>query len=877
MKKLLSLLLACVMLVIACAVFPLSASASEGFAEGDVLWLKIEKPSNWASDATLYVNFTEYSRKDNDGKSIIIAEADPKKYSPSTGVRYDRERGMYSYTVTADDAGASVMRFWRGNSEKLWNSSVALTAEDYAEGVNTAVVTDWEDAGYTMEAFEIDLDASLEVVKREDGETTLYDITAKYTAPDSAKVSCGIYINEKKVSDSDSYTFKPEDDGIYGIRAEIVAEDNEDGRLLAKAELTASVAIGTMPVLAVQANALYAHAARGSKDRDAWVKWYKSGGKYYLFLPDCVHEGEEIELYNSFADTVTLADIKITAGGIENFKAKAGEEYALTFGKTEYTVIFMYSNAESALFVNNTDDFGGKDFFTYLQENKENSVSATGAFTNSSGAVTGVGVKKLKGRGNTSWNADKKGFNITFTDNVEIAGMDKGKKFSLVSNFQDAAMARNRILYDLADAVGVPYASDSRMIDLYTNGEYQGTYQLCQKIEVGKNTMMPDIDDKEYLDKETGEVRDDFSFVAEIDPNPSSDDFHFSVRDLGNVTVKAPELKEDDPNMRSVQGYIKGRFNAMFERLSAGAADADDYIDLDSLAKVYLINELGKNWDSGASSFFLTYKKDKNGDYKFFASPVWDFDNSLGNANGVEGDLNRMRITDYTLPTGWFATKKGGYGGSNILAVAAKNPYVMKKVYTAWFEDFVPALNALNGIGENDEIYTAEEYRKIIKASAEMNYVVWPIVTDTEWIADHSQLQRWGVDYTYDAAGRIIGATAQPYRSITQYDQYSFDGQFDYMMDWLNSRTAWISGEYIGSYKPKALPEPTTAENILGDVNLNGEVDILDATMIQRHLVGLEHLSDRQLALADTCGDGETDILDATRIQRYLAGIVREL
>ena len=58
---------------------------------------------------------------------------------------------------------------------------------------------------------------------------------------------------------------------------------------------------------------------------------------------------------------------------------------------------------------------------------------------------------------------------------------------------------------------------------------------------------------------------------------------------------------------------------------------------------------------------------------------------------------------------------------------------------------------------------------------------------------------------------------------------------------------------------------------LLGDADMDGEVSILDATAIQRYLVGLKELSDDQLLAADADADGEVSIFDATRIQRYLA------
>ena len=55
---------------------------------------------------------------------------------------------------------------------------------------------------------------------------------------------------------------------------------------------------------------------------------------------------------------------------------------------------------------------------------------------------------------------------------------------------------------------------------------------------------------------------------------------------------------------------------------------------------------------------------------------------------------------------------------------------------------------------------------------------------------------------------------------------------------------------------------------LLGDANLDGEVDITDATTIQRYDVGLISLSDTALRLSDVDDDGFVCIIDATWIQR---------
>ena len=62
-----------------------------------------------------------------------------------------------------------------------------------------------------------------------------------------------------------------------------------------------------------------------------------------------------------------------------------------------------------------------------------------------------------------------------------------------------------------------------------------------------------------------------------------------------------------------------------------------------------------------------------------------------------------------------------------------------------------------------------------------------------------------------------------------------------------------------------------------GDVNLDGEVNIADATLIQKYLVGTCELNEIQLSNALTGDSTEVSISDATRIMQYTAGIIESL
>ena len=70
----------------------------------------------------------------------------------------------------------------------------------------------------------------------------------------------------------------------------------------------------------------------------------------------------------------------------------------------------------------------------------------------------------------------------------------------------------------------------------------------------------------------------------------------------------------------------------------------------------------------------------------------------------------------------------------------------------------------------------------------------------------------------------------------------------------------------------------TDADNVpmkaIGDVDMDGDVTIIDVTVTQRYLAGMKELTPEQLLYADVNDDGEVEILDATILQRYDVGMI---
>lgn len=372
--------------------------------------------------------------------------------------------------------------------------------------------------------------------------------------------------------------------------------------------------------------ALYVHAVSGSNDSEAWQAWQCEHDEYFnavnskikfFFLPTSA-DSKKVDIYNAYKSAVTVNEVEIAPNEVKTVSYEINKSYPVAVSGETFTLKFMKSNAEAAIYVNNTNADGyGTELMQYLNVDKSRSAKATGAIVDSNGSIDNTAIKKIKGRGNTTWDKPKKAYNITYNDAVSIAGMKKGKKYSILANYQDDSLSRNRLLYDLADAVGMPYASDSRYVDFYANGYYWGSYQIAEKVEAGKSSLISDVDDTAYLNDD-GTVNSDFPFVCEVDAGAKEgEDYFVNTSSGNNVTIKVPELEEGDTGYEEVKAYVKKKFDAFYNSVKSRTSDPTDYADVESLAKIYLINELGKNWDSGVSSLFFVYKQDANGKYKF--------------------------------------------------------------------------------------------------------------------------------------------------------------------------------------------------------------------------------------------------------------------
>ena len=96
-----------------------------------------------------------------------------------------------------------------------------------------------------------------------------------------------------------------------------------------------------------------------------------------------------------------------------------------------------------------------------------------------------------------------------------------------------------------------------------------------------------------------------------------------------------------------------------------------------------------------------------------------------------------------------------------------------------------------------------------------------------------------------------------------------YDGTTCELLDWYKTeRDDALGGTFV--IKAVALKN---GKILNGDVDLDGDIAVKDATLVQKYIVKLEQLDNTQLCNADCDGDGDITVADATKIQKIVVGI----
>lgn len=228
---------------------------------------------------------------------------------------------------------------------------------------------------------------------------------------------------------------------------------------------------------------------------------------------------------------------------------------------------------------------------------------------------------KIRGRGNSTWGMPKKPYQLKFNEKIEMLGMPEDKTWIFLAEYSDKTMMRNTIAFEMGYLSNLDWTPKSTFSEVYINNQYNGTYNITQKVEESNNRVA--LGDTGYLLE--------IDQLYRLDP----DDVYFYTTDF-LINIKEPSLVLNS----SEYNYVKNLINE-FEGVLKSNQFRDPvngyakYINVDSFIDWYLISEITKNVDSkDFSSIFLNVIPGG----KIKMGPLWDFDLAFGNVNYADSE-----------------------------------------------------------------------------------------------------------------------------------------------------------------------------------------------------------------------------------------------
>lgn len=305
-------------------------------------------------------------------------------------------------------------------------------------------------------------------------------------------------------------------------------------------------------------------------------------------------------------------------------------------------------------------------------------------------------------RGNGTLTYDKKAYRIKFTGKTNLFGLNEGQKFKswvLLADYADQSMMRNLTALNIGNSLfnySNNYCSEYKHVNLYLNDNYNGVYLLAEQQQTNKGRLSIFEPAEDYTGNDIG-----YFLELDCEKYAKEEDYYFLVgnvngNQIGDATIPQEyyTVKNDiyaDTQVTYIQNYMENVYNifrraikdhiyyTLDENNQLIESDFDNaydtlnaVIDLESLFKMYLLQELMKNIDVGYSSFYMYVDFSASSTHKrlTFGAP-WDFDWSSGNVNRSP-----------------YQTSSGAYN-STVFDNTHMNPWLYMLSKTDFFNEYI--------------------------------------------------------------------------------------------------------------------------------------------------------------------------------------------
>ena len=329
---------------------------------------------------------------------------------------------------------------------------------------------------------------------------------------------------------------------------------------------------------------------------------------------------------------------------------------------------------------------------------------------------------QIKGRGNSTWDFPKKPYHIKLAEKASIFGMHKNRDWVLLANYSDKSLLRNQVGQRLAKIVGMSWVPETFNVDLYINSKYNGSYDFTEHKEVANHRVDIDV-----------EAGDCYLEIEAKKDNP----VWFDTKRM-NIPIMFTEPEEPSNELKAeVENYI----NEFESVLTSSSFDDpvwgyEAFIDVESFAKNFIVQELTKNIDADLfKSLFLV--KRKGGKLEFYH--VWDFDLALGNCNYLGGHPGASNG-----PEGWFIMNHSQEGiNTGWYYYLFKGPKFKAVVKRIWQESY-PGLQTIPDFIEEKYARMAGSAGRNFMRWQILDYYIWPNIV---WLGDYRLEVEYMMDY----------------------------------------------------------------------------------------------------------------------------------
>lgn len=340
----------------------------------------------------------------------------------------------------------------------------------------------------------------------------------------------------------------------------------------------------------------------------------------------------------------------------------------------------------------------------------------------------------VRGRGNATWNYDKKPYRIKFNKKKSLFGLTAAKSWVLLADYKSPTALQNATAFELGQRFNFPYANHYKHVELVLNGEYKGMYILTEQVQVGEGRV--------NIDENNGFLVE-MDFYFDEDPKFRTTNFNLPVM------IKSPELED-------ISGYdfVKEHVNELADAVAASSFPANnwrDLIDVDKLIDFLMINDIVMNFEVQVpASIYLSKDVDK----KIIMGPLWDFDCGYG----YEEDTFTF-YREYEGRVAFLPRRLTWYGsGQAFFQRFFKDPDFVSKYKARWNEMY-PLISDMKVYIENMAEY--------LQDSRELN------------------CEKWQDSYTY--YGALMGASDSISSSCRDTKLEGFKSWWDNRVNYLNT------------------------------------------------------------------------------------------